>query len=519
MRPGRTGADDGARKEAEPLRRNCWIRLTGRFCAAFAIGASAAGASELQVGANQITQDHLREHVEALAAPELKGRANGTEGAEEAARYIEAQFRALGLEPAGSEEYRHGFRVYSGVRVEGVIGLRDLARGYEFNKDYTPLGLSDDGTALGSLVFAGYGVSAPDLGYDDYEGVEVSGKVVLAFLGEPGMQDPNSPFDGLAQTIHSDLYRKAEVARERGAAGLLLTPGPLYTKDPERVWRISADVGYRNAGILVAQLTASAGQALVDLSRLDLRAVQERIDASYQPETALIEKQQVELIVRLRREETRMSNVVARIPGRSDDSIVLVANYDGFGVGLDNNDRFIRSSANFNASGVSALIEIARAMRRMPPPAKTVYFAAVSGQQLANVGADALVADGVIPVESISCAMNLFALGVPTETRFHVLGTDTGEGLHEAVTSANLELGSPVELRIDRNVSGSGDHVPFYRAGSSTLSLFGGPFDQYGTPGDLPAIIRYPGFERNVRYIYALVQTLARMEEPIAFRR
>ncbi|MEZ4655130.1 MAG: PA domain-containing protein [Candidatus Eisenbacteria bacterium] len=196
---------------------------------------TAVQANELQVGANQITVDHLRQHVETLTDPKLDGRANGSEGAETAARYIEDQFKAVGLKPAGTERYRQGFRVYSGVRVEGVIGLRDLSRGYEFNKDYTPLGLSDDGKQLASLVFAGYGVSAPELGYDDYEGIDVAGKIVLAFLGEPGMQDPDSPFDGLAQTIHSDLYQKAEMAREHGAVGLLLTPGPLYTRDPERL--------------------------------------------------------------------------------------------------------------------------------------------------------------------------------------------------------------------------------------------------------------------------------------------
>ncbi|MCA9729512.1 MAG: M28 family peptidase [Candidatus Eisenbacteria bacterium] len=479
---------------------------------------TAVQANELQVGANQITVDHLRHHVETLTDPKLDGRANGSEGAETAARYIEDQFKAVGLKPAGTERYRQGFRVYSGVRVEGVIGLRDLSRGYEFNKDYTPLGLSDDGKQLASLVFAGYGVSAPELGYDDYEGIDVAGKIVLAFLGEPGMQDPDSPFDGLAQTIHSDLYQKAEMAREHGAVGLLLTPGPLYTRDPERVWKISTDVGYRNAGLLIAQLTVSAAQAMVDPAGLDLALAQKEIDESRQPHSAAVD-QQVELVVKLRRLETRMTNVVGKVPGRTKDSVVLLANYDGFGVGEDNGHPMVHSSANANATGIAALIEIARAFSKMPQPEKTIYFVALSGHQLSSVGAESLVREAVIPTADVSCAINLFALGVPTEKRLEVFGTDSGEGLGDLIRGVNDQMKDPVVLRIDRDISRSGDHIPFYRAGVPTLTFFGGAYGTYGTPGDTPDIIQYPGFTRNVRYIYGVVQTLAGMEEPVAFHR
>ena len=109
---------------------------------------------------------------------------------------------------------------------------------YEFNKDYTPLGFSGDGHDTTSLAFVGYGITAPDLGYDDYEGIDVRGKIVLAFLGEPGATDPQSPFDGIAVSEHSDYYRKARLARERGAVGILLSPVPSEGQGSGRVWRI-----------------------------------------------------------------------------------------------------------------------------------------------------------------------------------------------------------------------------------------------------------------------------------------
>ena len=472
--------------------------------------------AELRAGANRITEERLREHVETLADPELEGRGNGSEGAQQAARYIESQFKAIGLDPAGTDGYLHGFRVYSGVRVEGVIGLRDNSRGYEFNKDYTPLGFSDDGKQIAPLAFVGYGVSAPELGYDDYAGVDVAGKFVLAFLGEPGMRDSDSIFDGIAQTVHSDLYRKAEVARSHGAAGLLLCPGPLYAKDPDRVWRISADVGYRNAGLLVAQLTSSAAAAMVSAADLDLSEAQEEIDRTHQPRSFVIVDQQVELMVKLRRLETRMSNIVGKLAGRSDEGIVLLANYDGFGMGNDNSNPMIHSSANVNATGVAALLEIARAMKAMPQTEKTIYFAAVSGQRLSSVGAESLVREDVISTGSVACAINMFALGKSTAKRLEIFGTGSGEGLHELMGKVNGEVAEPVELRLDREISRTGDHIPFHLAGASALTFFGGAFDEYGTPADLATIVQFRDLTRNARYIYSVVQTLAKMEGPIA---
>jgi hypothetical protein len=80
-------------------------------------------------------------------------------------------------------------------------------------------------------------------------------------------------------------------------------------------------------------------------------------------------------------------------------------------------------------------------------------------------------------------------------------------------------MADPVVLRVDREISRNGDHIPFHRAGAPTLTFFGGAFDEYGTPADVPAILAYPAFTRNTRFIYGVVESLARMEEPIAFHR
>lgn len=435
-----------------------------------------------------------------------------------AADYLERQFRSIGLQPISKDlGFRQTVDVFTGVRVEGVIGMRDLARGYEFTKDYAPLGLSADGRFLGDLVFVGYGVTAPEHGYDDYAAVDVTGKLVLAFLGEPGNIDADSPFDGADQTMHSDLYRKASVAKEHGAAGLLLTPGPLHTKDPERVWRISAEAAFYNCGILAAQVTVSAAAALVSPGGIDLPKLQSQIDDSYRPVSTPVATQQVELMIELQRTPTKLENVVGKIPGRTDDGLLVLANHDGFGMGSDPKQSRLHPSANGNASGIAALVEIARTLVAMPDPEKTVYFAAVAGRQIGSAGAEALVREGIIPTEDLSCVLTLFALGVPTFTRLEVMGSKTGDGLPELLKSVNSEVREPVELRLDPDPAKSGDHVPFARAKVPVLTFFGGSYDEYGTPADSPEVLLYPGFVRNCRYIYGVVQALASRSERIAY--
>lgn len=502
-----------------PRKRSFVIGLGAAFVVLLAIAAYfTSGNNRMSaLGGESITESALRKHVVALADTSLHGRATGTPGASLAAAYIEEQFGQAGLEPISEETgFRQTVDCFTNVRVEGVIGMRDLARGYEFNTDYTPLGLSSDGSYLGPIAFVGYGVTAPEYGYDDYASVDVTGKLVLAFLGEPGMNDPDSPFAGTDQTPHSDLYRKARVAKDHGAAGIVLVPGPLHSKDPERIWRISNSLAYYDSGILVAQVTVSAGTALVQPGGLDLRTLQAQIDETFRPASALVANQEVELAVRLGRTATQLINVVGKLPGRTDGGIAVLANYDGFGMGKDPSNPRVHPGANGNASGVAALIEVARNLGDSPNRA-TIYFAAVAGRQFGSAGAEALVREHVIPTDSLSCAMTLFALGIPTFTRLEIMGGGSGQGLTDVLETVNDRVSEPVELRLDARPANSGDHIPFARAKVPVLTIFGGAYDTYGTAADTPGGLLYPDFARNARFALAVVQDLSGRSERITF--
>jgi hypothetical protein len=457
------------------------------------------------------TPEALADHVAYLAAPDRQGRADGTAEADSAALYIESAFRELGLQPgAGDGGYRQTYAAATGVRVQGVIGMRDLRRGYQFNTDYTPLGFSSDGHDTTSLVFVGYAASAPQSGYDDFEGVDLSGKIALALLGEPADGDPSGPFEGAATTLHSDLYRKARLAREHGAVGLLLSP-PAGGGEEDGVWKVSRDVAFRDAGLMVCQVTRAAAQALVEPFGMDLSALQQEIDRERKPRSKEIPGSKVELMVRMRRLPVELSNIVAKIPGRGAGSVVVLANYDGPGMGPDNSHRVLHPGANDNASGVAALIGVAGALRSAPRPERTVYFAAVSGEHLGSLGSESLMTDDVVPRDPTPLVIRLSRLGGAADTLLHVCASEqVASDQLRTLRELAADPGSGIVLGPKEGAAGACARLPGPWSGGAPCLLVTGAFDpDCLTPRDTPEKVDGQALSRNARRIEKIVQALA----------
>ncbi|MGH7654318.1 MAG: hypothetical protein ACREN6_06595, partial [Gemmatimonadaceae bacterium] len=173
-------------------------------------------------GSSYITQAALSADVHTIAADSMRGRLVGTRENAEAGDWISARFKSLGLVPAGDSGFvQHfdmdWFTLGSGNRltIAGAGGAR------ETGKDWTPASFAASASASGSVVYAGYGIVEPHLGWDDYQGQDVRGKVVLVLDGEPGANDPASPFDGLVASEPGRSWRKAVAATKKGAAAIL----------------------------------------------------------------------------------------------------------------------------------------------------------------------------------------------------------------------------------------------------------------------------------------------------------
>ncbi|HEY7529412.1 MAG TPA: peptidase M28, partial [Gemmatimonadota bacterium] len=159
--------------------------------------------------------------VAVLASDEMEGRGLGTAGLGRAADWIEKRLRALSLRPAFGGSYRQPFEVKTGVTLERGNALDGVPE-----DQWVPLGMSSSGAFAGELVFVGYGIEAPPLGYRELDGVDLRGKVALALRYEPQEKDPGSPFDGRRPSRWSSLRYKVHQARERGAAAVVFVTGP-----------------------------------------------------------------------------------------------------------------------------------------------------------------------------------------------------------------------------------------------------------------------------------------------------
>jgi hypothetical protein len=200
--------------------------LIARALAVVALAASVAVAA----GPSIPPAEWLLDQVKVLSAPDMAGRASGTPGAERAARHIAAVFQQAGLAPGGDAgTYLQAFQVPTGIRLGAANSLTLLAparRPLALGRDFAPLTVSEDGAATAPAVFAGYGITAPDLQYDDYAGLDVRGKIVLVLTGEPRGTDPASPFRRPDAYHYSERSHKIINAREHGARGILLVRHP-----------------------------------------------------------------------------------------------------------------------------------------------------------------------------------------------------------------------------------------------------------------------------------------------------
>ncbi len=189
-------------------------------------------------GEDVITAEDLIEQVRILAAPEMEGRASGMSGGTRAAAHIAEEFRKIRLQPLGDRgDYLQLFEVATGVRLGTRNRLAlDLTPGYkeyQVGIMFQPFSLSAGARASGEVVFAGYGITAPELNYDDYAGLDVQGKIVLVMTHEPQETNPQGPFRRPETFHYTEIRYKVINAREHGAKGIIIVTDPNHA-DAER---------------------------------------------------------------------------------------------------------------------------------------------------------------------------------------------------------------------------------------------------------------------------------------------
>ncbi len=461
----------------------------------------------------------LLDQVKTLAAPEMEGRASGSPGAERAARHIAAEFQRLGLRPGGDGgAWLQAFEVPTGIRL-GDVNALSLAgpppRALALGSDFAPLPVSAEGRQEAELVFAGYGITAPDLGWDDYAGLDVRGRIVLVLEREPRRADPAGPFRRPDAYHYSERSHKIINAREHGALGILLVaPAPL----PPLAGHA------QSTGIVAAAVTPAVADALLAPAGVGVTAVAAAIDAGPAPKSFAVPGARVALQVSLVRERGRTANVIGVLPGRDarlrDEAVVIGAHYDHLGRGGEGSlapDAVgtIHPGADDNASGVAGVLALARTFAEAGGAPRTLVFVAFSGEEMGLLGSTHYVRRPAHPLERTVLMLNLDMVGRLRQRTLYVGGVDSATGLRDLV---NAQAGG-LTLSVRGDPFGPSDHAAFYAAGRPVLFLFTGAHADYHRPGDTWDRIDTPGLVEVTAFAARVVGAVAGLATPPAYAR
>jgi Zn-dependent M28 family amino/carboxypeptidase len=439
------------------------------------------------VALETITPEHIRWHVRYLSHDLLEGRGTGQRGGDIAAEYIATQFAEYGLKPAGD----HGTYMQR-VPLVGITTLPETQfslvpkQGETMNLkpldeyvayDQTQQAQSD---VDADIVFVGYGIEAPEYGWDDYKGFDVRGKVLLMLVNEPPSDDPKF-FKGKALTYYGRWTYKYEEAARKGAVGVILIHQTQMASYPWEVVR-NSNSGEKSALKLEGQALKVASWVqlevaarLASASGLNLEKMMKDAQARDFHPVNLGAKLQAHIVSKVRNFES--NNVVAILPGsdrKSDEAVIYTAHYDHFGVRPDMPGDNIFNGADDNATGCGILLELARAFGAAAQrPRRSILFAAVTAEEQGLLGSEYLGKHPPIPAGKIVLDLNyddVKPLGAPEEVE--VSGAErTNFYPSVEATAKEFRLAIRPDARPEAGHFYRSDHFSLARVGIPSFSI------------------------------------------------
>lgn len=465
------------------------------------------------------------EHVRYLASNELSGRRPGTEGIEKAAQYIAERFREAGLEGAGDGgTFFQEFSVNDGRGIDegrALLEVSGLARAAKLNTDWVTMPFSKDGEVEGPLAFVGYGIEAPDEGYNDYADFDAADKVLLMFRFEPRSDDPQAALGGERSSDHALFKTKAKRAADHGAKAVIIVNPPGVPNEKDELYPFSRSEMWQTMDVPMVSVTRELAEAIVKQAGLpDLKALQGGIEKARKP-ASRDTKLTVKLNTAIGPKKTATRNVIGMLKGdgSTDEIIVVGAHYDHLGLTQrsfmrGDNTRAIHNGADDNASGTSGVLELARALGHGPRLRRNIVFMTFSAEEMGLLGSRHFVDNPTFDLTRVKAMVNLDMIGRFGQNKFEVYGADTGTGFDELVKSAAAHYG--IEYKATPRTSGvfgQSDHASFYRKNIPVLFPFTGLHRQYHQPEDDWELIDAEGATRVLDMVHELVSALASMEQ------
>ncbi len=476
-----------------------------------------------------ITPEVIKQYIGFLASDELLGRNTPSPGLDTAAAYIAREFRLNVLSPVNGSYFQNfplcktdlDTGCFLRIRNNGVLTSIPLKSGF------VPYYINHSRQFSGEVVFAGYGITAPEYDYDDYAGVDVKDKAVLIFRHEPSENDSGTFFEGQAPTKYSGIRSKAITAIKAGAGAMMVVtePGNYASLKPKGfLWpsltkSLPADaIPYTMCddaeddipGLQVGEDVAAALFGSVD----NLRMLQKNIDSTHQPHSYALPSATVQLNIKTRNNERDVANVVSFIEGNDpvlkNEFVVIGAHYDhvGFKKQAKPGEDYIYNGADDNASGTSGVMAIARAFSLSNvKPKRSILFILFAGEEKGLYGSDYYTEHPLFPLDKTVAMLNLDMIGRNAPNSLNLVGAAKSPDLATITRTANKKIG--FKLVDDNSVMGGSDHYNFYQKGIPFMFYFAGLHDDYHQVGDNPDKIDYAKAARVAQLVFLTAWQIA----------
>lgn len=458
---------------------------------------------------HSISSHDLMSYVEEMTADKYRGRLSGSPEYLEIAEWVAGHLKKWGIKPGGDNgSYLQMFDMpYSEVYSAGALSIamqsggQSMSVDYSFPDDYYPGSNSDSGTVTAETVYVGYSITAPELGYDDYEGLDVAGKIVVFDSGVPYTGDDEETF--VKWVPYSYHQKKLDTAKAHGAAGVLY------------IGKLANPNTSFNEGLIYCHIDQHVADHLFFETGTDHAAVTEEIKSTLRPASLALGKTATITADAERFPDAKAANVIGIIEGTDpvlkDEIIIIGGHLDAVGyLGQ------LMPGALDNASGSADIMGAAKALAASPaPPKRSIMFLFIGGEECGLIGSTYYTENPVFPREKTVVFFNLDMVG-------HGTGLRVGGGVNYPQIYRHFEAANEKYLHRTLGASASrssvgrprSDSVIFQRAGFRTMSVgtsgrVAGISTYYHDPRDTPASLTPEVMEDVVKLLFVGLTGLA----------
>jgi hypothetical protein len=490
----------------------------------------------IQMALGGISIRDLKARVGFLSSDLLEGRDTPGRGLDIAAAYLTAEFQRMGLEPGGpggTYLQTYFIREYESTHQNTEVSLVQDEKKVILTPDERSLllfGLTGQRPDVSApIVFAGFGITAPEKNWDDYKQVDVRGKTVLVFAGAPWETDLDVVFG------YDKLFGKLINAKAHGAVGFIYASPSFGQEEPlsEAFVRAAAHghnmilpLDTQEPGMSIPAILTSwdVVDQILGMSRVKFQSAQklaEKINASKKPVTFEIPGLRFQVDIRAEMIDKPASNVIGLIRGADeqlrDEFVVFSAHYDHLGISTPVEGDSICNGADDNASGTAAILELAEAFTSLPEdkrPRRSLLFLLVSGEEKGLYGSAYFSEHPTVPLSQVVANINIDMIGRSDSSRVQVIAPGA-ESLYKTVLSVNEQIGLNVlpDQQPQMRLIFLSDQYQFVRNDIPAVFFFTGLHPDYHQPSDEFDKVNFIDFEKITQLIFLTGLDVANSDE------